>query len=91
MQVLGADWCLTAEGWQRDCRVEIGADGRIATVSPGALGPGATPVGILLPAPANLHAHAFQRAMAGLSEARGPGGRDSFWTWRRLMYRFLET
>jgi formimidoylglutamate deiminase len=36
---------------------------------------------------ANLHSHAFQRAMAGLAEQRGPG-EDSFWTWRELMYRF---
>ncbi|MEQ8255643.1 MAG: formimidoylglutamate deiminase, partial [Roseovarius confluentis] len=34
--------------------------------------------------------HAFQRAMAGLTETRGPDPRDSFWTWRKLMYRFLD-
>ena len=37
----------------------------------------------------NLHSHAFQRAIAGLTERRGPGA-DSFWTWRELMYRFVE-
>jgi formimidoylglutamate deiminase len=37
----------------------------------------------------NLHSHAFQRAMAGMTEARG-AGQDSFWTWRTLMYRFLD-
>jgi len=47
-------------------------------------------VGILLPAPTNAHSHAFQRAMAGLTERRGPDPTDSFWTWRRLMYRFLD-
>jgi formimidoylglutamate deiminase len=35
----------------------------------------------------NLHSHAFQRAMAGLAERRGPG-EDSFWTWRETMYAF---
>src|SRR5690606_30095046 len=35
----------------------------------------------------NLHSHAFQRGMAGLSET---GGGDSFWSWRDLMYRFLD-
>jgi formimidoylglutamate deiminase len=35
----------------------------------------------------NLHSHAFQRAMAGLAEARTHAS-DSFWTWRELMYRF---
>ena len=43
-----------------------------------------------LPGIANLHSHAFQRAMAGLSEARGPEPRDTFWTWRQIMYRFLD-
>lgn len=49
-----------------------------------------TEVDVLLPAPVNLHSHAFQRAMAGLTESRGPDASDSFWTWRRLMYQFLE-
>src|SRR3546814_12499659 len=35
----------------------------------------------------NLHSHAFQLAMAGLAETRGPGS-DNFWSWRDLMYRF---
>jgi formimidoylglutamate deiminase len=47
-------------------------------------------VALLLPALTNLHSHAFQRAMAGMTEARGPDPEDSFWTWRRLMYRFLD-
>jgi formimidoylglutamate deiminase len=42
---------------------------------------------LILPAIANTHSHAFQRAMAGLTEHRGEG-QDSFWTWRELMYRF---
>ena len=28
--------------------------------------------------------------MAGLTEKRGENQTDSFWTWRRLMYRFLD-
>lgn len=35
---------------------------------------------------ANLHSHAFQRAMAGLAE-RQTHPEDSFWTWRETMYR----
>jgi formiminoglutamate deiminase len=42
---------------------------------------------ILVPGMGNLHSHAFQRAMAGLAETRGPGD-DSFWSWRNVMYRF---
>lgn len=44
-------------------------------------------VDTLLPALANLHSHSFQRAMAGMTEYR-MAGKDSFWTWRDLMYRF---
>ncbi len=40
-----------------------------------------------LPGIPNLHSHAFQRAMAGLTERR-TNPSDSFWTWRELMYRF---
>jgi len=35
----------------------------------------------------NLHSHAFQRALAGLTEYRGQA-QDCFWSWRSLMYRF---
>jgi len=42
-----------------------------------------------LPGMPNLHSHAFQRAMAGLAERRGPGD-DSFWTWRETMYAFAS-
>ncbi len=69
----------------------IGADGRIAAVDEGANGIGATHrVPALVPAMPNLHSHTFQRAMAGLSETRGPSPEDSFWTWRDIMYRFLD-
>ena len=45
--------------------------------------------GIAVPGIPNLHSHAFQRAMAGLSEFRTDASSDSFWTWRELMYRFV--
>jgi formimidoylglutamate deiminase len=41
----------------------------------------------VLPGMVNLHSHAFQRAMTGMTEIAGLG-QDSFWTWRDLMYRF---
>ncbi len=44
-----------------------------------------TPRGWALPGIANLHSHAFQRAMAGMAE-RQTHPRDSFWTWRETMY-----
>ncbi len=89
MPIIHAKQALTDAGWVRDLRVTLGGDGRIAALEPGAEASGHR-VGVLLPAPANLHSHAFQRAMAGLSERRGPDRRDSFWSWRQLMFRFLD-
>jgi formimidoylglutamate deiminase len=45
--------------------------------------------GFALPGLTSLHSHAFQRGMAGLAEMRGLGP-ESFWTWREVMYRFLD-
>ncbi len=89
MTTLWARHALLPNGWADDVRVDLGADGRIAKVEAGVAAAGEQ-VGLLLPALANLHSHAFQRAMAGLSEARGPQPRDTFWTWRQIMYRFLD-
>ena len=78
---------LTPAGWIIDARVTIEA-GRIASVTANS-----TPVAgderhaILVPGMGNVHSHAFQRAMAGLTEMPGPGN-DNFWSWRDLMYRF---
>lgn len=47
----------------------------------------ATDAGWRVPGIANLHSHAFQRAMAGLAEHQ-THPEDSFWTWREIMYRF---
>jgi formimidoylglutamate deiminase len=44
---------------------------------------------LTIPGMPNLHSHAFQRAMAGLTE-RQTNPSDSFWTWRELMYRFAS-
>lgn len=39
----------------------------------------------LLPGMVNAHSHAFQRVLRGRTEYR-TGDRDSFWSWRELMY-----
>ncbi|TMV15020.1 formimidoylglutamate deiminase [Arenibacterium halophilum] len=90
MTILHADSALLPEGWARDVRIEITPSGHFGQIATDAAPGTAIRVATLLPAPANVHSHAFQRAMAGLSETRGPQGRDSFWTWRQLMFRFLD-
>jgi formiminoglutamate deiminase len=79
---------LLPQGWARDVRIAIDA-GRVFSVetatSPRA---GDERHSIGLPGMSNLHSHAFQRGMAGLTEFRGNAA-DSFWTWRDQMYRFV--
>lgn len=88
MTTLHARTALLPEGWGQGVRLTL-EGGRIARIGFGAAEPGDRRVDALLPAPVNLHSHVFQRAMAGLTEGRS-AGQDSFWTWRSLMYRFLE-
>ncbi len=87
MPVLHAKSALLPGGWARDVTVQIGADGCIASLDPARAD---HHLDILLPAPGNVHSHSFQRAMAGLTERRGTTGQDSFWTWRQMMFRFLD-
>lgn len=93
MTTIWAEKALTPTGWQSNVTVTLGADCKIAIVKAGTK-PSGTPaqtrVGCLLPAPVNVHSHAFQRSLAGLTERRGPDPRDSFWTWRKQMFQFLD-
>ena len=89
-QSLWFETALLPDGWARNVRVGV-AGGRIASVEADAERATDEPVAgaVALPGVADVHSHAFQRAMAGLTEARGPTD-DDFWTWRELMYRFLD-
>lgn len=85
---------LLPQGWARDVRIGV-AGGRIASVQAGAARQaGDERLAVAVPGLGNLHSHAFQRGMAGLTEARSLGASgasgDSFWSWRELMYRFLD-
>ena len=86
--VFHAAHALLPQGWARDVRI-VCAGGRLTEVSAGVPAQsGDTALAIALPGLGNLHSHAFQRGMAGLTEIGGQSG-DSFWSWRELMYRFL--
>ena len=80
---------LLPQGWAQDVRIDSVA-GRITAVAVGEAWDGqAQRLDVVVPGLGNLHSHAFQRAMAGLTEVGGRSG-DSFWSWRELMYRFLD-
>jgi len=81
---------LLPEGWAKNVRIAVNELGEFGEVRAGAEPQGAERLaGPALPGMANLHSHAFQRAMAGLAELRG-NTEDDFWTWRELMYRFVS-
>ena len=90
MQIYRADYALLPSGVTRDVLIHV-QDRQIVAVAQG--GPReANEIaldGLVLPGMANVHSHAFQRAMAGLAEWDA-GGRDNFWSWREAMYRFAE-
>ena len=84
-----ANRALLQTGWVENVRLGI-EFGIIKAVTPNTKAElSDTVVDTLLPALCNLHSHSFQRAMAGMTEFRA-AGRDSFWTWRDLMYRFVN-
>ena len=80
---------LLPSGWARDVRLHL-SDGLIARIESGvAAQAGEHSHAAGVPGLPNLHSHAFQRGMAGLAERRGSAS-DSFWTWRDIMYRFVD-
>lgn len=90
MTVYRFDHVYGASGWTSPGFVSVDGDGNIDAISDSAPDAISESIGgIAVPGMANLHSHAFQRAMAGLSEFRTEAAEDSFWTWRDLMYRFV--
>ena len=87
---LFARHALLPQGWQANVRIEWDAQGDLVGVTPGAPERAGEQVAdLVMPGMVNLHSHAFQRALGGLTETAGEGP-DSFWTWRDLMYRFAR-
>jgi formimidoylglutamate deiminase len=89
---VNAVWARSAllpSGFETDVRIDISSDGTISGVTTHVPPNDATVLsGVVLPGMPNVHSHAFQRAMAGLTEAGGPIA-DNFWSWRQVMYDFV--
>lgn len=64
-----------------DVLIEV-TDGRFTAVTPGSSEEGTRLDGLVLPGLADVHSHAFHRALRG----RTHGGRGDFWSWRESMY-----
>ena len=78
---------LLSDGWATDKTITV-ENGIITAITTGKANNAYELSGAVIPGMINCHSHAFQRAFAGFSE-QGSEGKDSFWTWRKIMYKFL--
>ena len=89
---LFAETALLGLDWAQNVLLEWDEQGTLTSVKSDQMRPDQDDTeiaqGPVLPGMSNLHSHAFQRAMAGLAERQGDP-KDSFWTWREVMYGFL--
>lgn len=90
MNQLFAKRALLPQGWTQDVLLSWDAQGVLTQVTASVEATAnSEQVNLLIPGMPNLHSHAFQRAMAGLTEYRANPS-DSFWSWRSLMYDFAQ-
>lgn len=87
MNSLYARHAYLPQGWVDNVRLTWNSDGDLSAIEENAQALAGEKIArFVVPGMTNLHSHAFQRAMAGLTEMAGDS-KDSFWTWRDLMYR----
>jgi formimidoylglutamate deiminase len=90
MQTYFAETALLPQGWADHVLIEVEPWGNIAAVAANADPGDAERIdGVVIPGMIDLHSHAFQRALAGLTQRLG-ADEASFWTWRDAMYRFAQ-
>jgi len=87
MNRIHVEQVLLNDGWASDKTLVI-EQGVIVDILDGNIDANAS-YGVVIPGMVNCHSHAFQRAFAGFSE-QGSDSKDSFWTWRQVMYKFLS-
>ncbi|MGJ8662156.1 MAG: formimidoylglutamate deiminase [Marinicella sp.] len=83
---------LSPTGWQRNVRATVD-QGIFTSIKPNSQAEdGDQQLGVVVPAMPNVHSHVFQRAMAGQTEYKSGHSetQDSFWTWRKLMYKLAN-
>lgn len=78
----------TGHQFDRNLGIVTDASGGIVRLSPVGESENVVPLRnrALLPGLVNAHSHAFQRVIRGRTEHRTRNSKDSFWTWREMMY-----
>ena len=82
-------WMLGADGWHRDVIMTVSSAGMIESLDNQPEDSVQRLPGSVIPGMPNVHSHAHQRLIAGLTGRRGVG-EDSFWSWREQMYRVID-
>ncbi len=86
------DWALIQNEWQKNVYLSVNGFGHIDNIVCDTTKPHDAEYfknQALLPAIPNCHSHAFQRAIAGLTETKSHK-KDNFWSWREQMYKFVR-
>ncbi len=81
---------LQNDGWLKNATVSVNDVGNITAITGNVNSEDASVIdAYALPGFQNAHSHAFQYAMAGLTESHPLNGNksDDFWTWREAMYQ----
>lgn len=96
-QFFHCDALWTDKGWIENAFVETGSTGEVVRLGPRSQNPedakrSVTELGgFVVPGFVNAHSHAFQYAMAGLTEHLPAGAAsDDFWSWRDAMYHLAN-
>ena len=78
---------LFQEGWKKNVKISTDNKGGITEIIENYKGKDyETEIQLAIPGIPNAHSHAFQYAMAGLTENHSESRSSNFWTWRNEMY-----
>tara|TARA_B100000768_G_scaffold154215_1_gene150781 strand:+ start:824 stop:2185 length:1362 start_codon:yes stop_codon:yes gene_type:complete len=78
---------LFQEGWKKNVKISTDNKGEITEIIENYKGKDyETEIQLAIPGIPNAHSHAFQYAMAGLTENHSESRSSNFWTWRNEMY-----
>jgi len=79
---------LFQEGWKKNVNISVNQQGEITEIIENYKGKDfQVEIQLAIPGIPNAHSHAFQYAMAGLTENHSKSRSSNFWTWRNEMYK----